>query len=160
MLTRKREWFALTAGMLLALTGMSKLISAGGNARILDIGDPVFQLPFRHLLLLVGALELLIAWQCLFRQERLFSIGLVAWLSTTFAVYRLGLWYLGWQEGCQCLGQLTDALHLSAHASDGITKALLAFLLIGSYIKLGVHWRKDRVACPKALEIDQQHPAP
>ncbi len=74
MLTRKREWFALTAGMLLALTGMSKLISAGGNARILDIGDPVFQLPFRHLLLLVGALELLIAWQCLFRQERLFSV--------------------------------------------------------------------------------------
>jgi hypothetical protein len=69
--------------------------------------------------------------------------GLVAWMSTNFVVYRLGLWWLNWKSPCSCLGNLTAALHISPQAADNIMKVLLACLLIGSYGLLIWRWRMD-----------------
>jgi hypothetical protein len=50
--------FMLSAGVIFLVTGVAKVVSASGNARILDSSDPVFSISFRHLFLLVGLLEL------------------------------------------------------------------------------------------------------
>lgn len=136
--------FAQTAGLALATTGLAKAFSAIGPARALDTPDPLTGIPFRQLLLLVGLAELLIAFFCLFTDKRRFSLLAVAWLSTNFLVYRLGLWFIGWHHPCACMGSLAGALHLSDQAADNIMKGVLAYLLIGSYLLLAWQWRQSR----------------
>ena len=101
-------------------------------------------MPFRELLLLVGLAELLIAFFCLFTDRRRFSLLAVAWLSTNFLVYRLGLWFIGWHRPCGCMGSLSDMLHLSPRAADNIMKVVLAYLLTGSYAILLLEWRRGK----------------
>ena len=138
------SWFLKSAALGLVVTGLAKALSAIGPARALDVPDPLFAIPFRHLMLLVGLSELLIAFFCLFTDKRRFSLMAVAWLSTNFLVYRLGLWFIGWHKPCGCLGNLTDMLHISPATADNIMKALLAYLLVGSYATLFWRWRQGR----------------
>jgi hypothetical protein len=94
----------------------------------------------------VGVVELVIAGICLFGKSQKLKLGLIAWLATSFVVYRLGLWWMGWKKPCGCLGNLTDALHLSPQAADSLMKVILAYLLIGSYGLLIWRWRQGRQA--------------
>lgn len=136
--------FVVSAGLLLALTGLAKAWSAIGPARALDVAEPIIAIPFRHLLLAVGLVELFIAFFCLFTDKRPFSLLAVAWLSTNFVVYRFGLWWMGWHRPCGCLGNLTHLLHISPRTADNIMKVVLAYLLLGSYVLLVWH-RRSRV---------------
>jgi hypothetical protein len=140
------KWFQKSAGIALLLVGLAKAFSAIGPARALDTADPLIGVSFRQLLLLVGLAELLIAFFCLFTDRRRFSLLAVAWISTNFLVYRLGLWFIGWHRPCGCMGSLSDMLHLSPHAADNIMKGVLAFLLVGSYGLLLWQWRGERRA--------------
>lgn len=135
------KWFLGLAGSALALTGLAKAISAVGAARALNLLDPLTGIPFRQLLLLVGLVELFIAFFCLFTERRRFSLLAVAWISSNFFVYRLSLWFIGWHQPCGCMGSLSDMLHLSPNAADNIMKGVLAYLLIGSYLLLAFQWR-------------------
>ena len=59
---------------------------------------------------------------------------------------RFGLWWMGWHKPCNCLGNLTDALHLSPQTADNIMKVVLAYLLIGSYgLLFWGWWRRKQV---------------
>ena len=136
--------FVRSAGVVLGVTGLAKAFSAIGPARALDPADPLIGMPFRQLLLLVGLAELLIAFFCLFTVKRRFSSLAVAWLSTNFLVYRLGLWFIGWHHPCACMGTLAGALHLSDQGADNIMKGVLAYLLVGSYLLLFAQWRQSR----------------
>lgn len=118
---------------MLGATGLAKLLAASGSSHALDILDPLIGIPFRQLMALVGVVELLIAFLCLFTERRWLSVVAVCWMATSFLVYRVGLWLLGWHGPCGCMGSLTTVLHLSPHAADSIMKAVLAYLLIGSY---------------------------
>jgi hypothetical protein len=140
--------FLRSAGMVLGVTALAKALSAIGPARALDIADPLIGIPVRQLLLLVGLAELFIAFFCLFTDKRRLSLLAVAWISTNFLVYRLGLWFIGWHRPCGCMGSLSDMLHLSPRAADNIMKWVLAYLLIGSYALLFVQWRQRRGVGP------------
>ena len=70
--------------------------------------------------------------------------ALVAWLATIFMVYRMCLWWLGWQRPCGCLGSLARVLHLSEHTADNLMQGVLAYLLLGSYGWLLWQWRQGR----------------
>jgi hypothetical protein len=129
---------------------VAKAFSAIGSARSLDTIDPLIGMPFRQLFLLAGLAELLIAFLCLFTDKRRLSLLVVAWISTNFLVYRLGLWFIGWHHPCNCMGSLAGALHLSDRAADNIMKGVLAFLLVGSYLLLLLDWRAGRAAGPPA----------
>ena len=148
------RWFLPAAGGVLALTGLAKVCSAIGHARVLDVADPLIGLPFRQLMLLVGLAELFIAFLCLFTDKRQLSLLAVAWLSTNFLVYRLGLWWMGWHKPCSCLGSLTDTLHLSPPAADNVMKVILAYLLIGSYWILWCDWCSARRGCGSCKGVD------
>jgi len=138
------RWFFLSAAAILAVTGVAKLWTALASTKVLAVIDPIVGIQFRHLMMATGAIELTIALVCLFSKRTELSTLLVAWLSTVFLVYRLGLWWLDWKTPCSCLGTLTDALHIHPHTADNIMKIVLAYLLIGSYGLIFWHWRQKR----------------
>jgi hypothetical protein len=139
---RLESAFLSSAGVLLAITGAAKAFSAIGPARALDTSDPLIGLPFRQVFLLVGIVELFIAFLCLLADQRRFCLPVVAWISTNFLVYRMGLWVIGWHHPCGCMGSLAGMLHLSDRAADNIMKGVLAYLLLGSYLLMASHLRR------------------
>jgi len=134
--------FLLSAGSVLATTGIAKVWSGLGNSKFLAVIDPIFGIKFGQLMLVVGAAEIVIAAICFFSKRQTLALGLVAWMSTNFVVYRLGLWWMDWKKPCSCLGNLTDAIHVSPQVADNIMKVLLAYLLIGSYGLLILRWKQ------------------
>ena len=140
------NWFVLSAGAILAITGIAKVWSGLGSSKFLAVVDPIIGIKFGSLMLAVGVAEIVIALVCFFSKRQTLALSLVAWMSTNFAVYRLGLWWMDWKKPCSCLGNLTDALHISPQTADNIMKVLLAYLLIGSYGLLIWHFRQRKVA--------------
>ena len=127
------KWFILSSGAILAITGAAKFWTGLGNSKFLAVVDPIIGIKFGQLMLLVGVAEIVIALVCFFSKRQTLVLGLVAWMSTNFVVYRLGLWWMDWKSPCGCLGNLTDALGIAPQTADNIMKVLLAYLLIGSY---------------------------
>lgn len=150
--TIKRDAYTLWAGVVLAITGVAKIWSGLGNSKFLAVIDPVIGLEFGHLMLVVGTLEIVVALVCFFGRRQTLALGLVAWLATNFVVYRVGLWWIGWHRPCNCLGNLTDALHISPQAADNIMKVVLAYLLIGSYGLLVWQWLRNRRGTPDVVQ--------
>lgn len=152
-------WHLRSVSFILALTGLAKAWSGLGHTRVLAVPDPVTGISFGHLMLAVGVVELVIASVCLFGKSQMLKLGLVAWLATNFVAYRLGLWWMGWKKPCSCLGNLTDALHLSPQAADNIMKVILAYLLIGSYGLLLWQWRhvlrRPTASCWAGSHVDR-----
>jgi len=142
------SWVAmvvLTAGLILAITGLAKVWSSFGDVKLLTVADPIVGIPFKYLMLAVGVAELVIAAVCLCTKANRLATVLVAWLATNFLVYRIGLWWMGWKKPCSCLGNLADTLGISPQTADHLIKVLLAYLLIGSYGLLIWEWRKRRM---------------
>ncbi len=146
--------FAWGAGVILIITGAAKIWSGLGDSKFLAVNDPIIGVKFGQLIWAVGVVEIAIALTCFFTKRQTLALGLVAWLSTTFVVYRLGLWWMDWHRPCSCLGNLTDALHIPPQTADNVMKAILAYLLIGSYGLLITHWWQNR------LSADRQYLAP
>jgi len=136
--------FCVTAGIILAITGGAKIWSGLGDSKFLAVVDPIFAVKFGPLMLALGLVEIVIALVCFFGKRQTQAVLLVAWLSTGFVIYRLGLWWMDWHRPCNCLGNLTDALHISPQTADNIMKALLAYLLIGGYGLLIWQWRQGK----------------
>jgi len=136
--------FVVSAGFLLGLTAVAKLTSSLGSQGILQTPDPIFMLPFRHVFIVVGILELEIACTCLFCKKALLQTALIAWLSTGFLIYRMGLLLVGYYKPCHCLGNLTDILHIPPQTADTAMKVVLGYLLIGSYAALFWIWKQGR----------------
>lgn len=145
--------FIPSAGLILVITGVAKVWTALGNVKLLAVADPIVGIQFKHLMLGVGAAELAIAGVCLFSKRQTLATALVAWLATNFVVYRLGLWWMHWKKPCSCLGNLTDALHISPQLADNIMKGVLAYLLIGSYGILIWEWTRRRSALARQGQL-------
>ena len=139
-----RGYFIYSAGLLLAITAVAKFISSLGNAHILNYADPLLAISFRRVFWIVGTLEVAVALVCIFGKSIRLQTGLLAWLTTSFLVYRLGLIWVNYQKPCSCLGNLTDALHIPPQTADTAMKIVLAYLLIGSYGTLLWLWRQKR----------------
>jgi len=144
--------FNISSGIILGVTGLAKVGTAFGHVKLLDVADPIVGIHFRQLMVGVGLAEVAVAAICLCGRFRRLSTLLVAWISTNFLVYRIGLWWMGWKKPCGCLGNLTDALHIPPHAADVAIKVLLAYLLVGSYGLLIWQWRSGRGR--RASELD------
>ena len=139
MKTGCAKWFLKTAAFVLLTASVAKLISAFGATPTLYHNDPITGLSFDKLFLVVGVVELGSAVLCLSDVIGTCpKLGLVAWLSTNFLVYRLGLWFIGWHRPCGCMGGLAAVFRLSDKTADDIMKGLLAYMLIGSYA--GLFW--------------------
>ena len=116
----------------------------------------MFGIEIRTVLLAAAAIEGAVAWVC-FRKTRLsLQVGLVLWLSTAFVLYRAGLWAVGYDRSCPCLGTITDALGIPPKAADFGMKLLLLYLLLGACLARFCLWRGHRrVAGGRASEPAQ-----
>lgn len=128
--------FLWSAAGILLLTAIAKFISAMGHAKILLEHDPVTGLTYRYLFYGIAIVETGVGLACVFNKHYAFSAGLVAWLSTSFVAYRVCLYNLHYPQPCHCLGNLTDAIHVSPRIADAAMKIILAYLLVGSYAML------------------------
>lgn len=142
--------FVYSAGMILLLTAAAKFISRAGQAGMLWQRDPLTGFQFRDLFRIVGGIEVAVALVCCFGKRIWLPAGLVAWLTTSFLGYRLGLSWTGYHRPCSCLGNLTDALHIPPQTADMAMKIILAYLLIGSHAILFWLWRQKRKELPVA----------
>ena len=140
--------FLKSAGLLLCITGLLKIISSTGKAGILSQANPIFGITFQQVFWTVGLLELIIAAFCLLTNDYWRQSALIAWLATSFAAYRLGLLWIGYHKPCSCLGNLTDALRISPQIADTAMKIVLGYLLIGSYASLFWLWKEKRKQSP------------
>jgi hypothetical protein len=130
-----RGWqdrFLRIASAVLLTTGGAKLVSAWSAAKVMEVPDPMFGIPFRYLLLLAALAELSVALACMRGGRQPLSFCLLAWLAGSISIYRGGLWAIGWQTPCGCLGSLTAALGISTYTADWLMEGLLGFLLVGS----------------------------
>jgi hypothetical protein len=141
----------------LTITGIAKVWSAFGTSRILALVDPIISVKFGHLMLATGLVEIVIALVCFFSQRQTLALGFLAWIASMFLLYRFGLWWINWQHSCSCLGNLADALHISPQIADNTMKAVLAYLLIGSYGLLIRQRCQGRPPVPPPMgnEVDQ-----
>jgi len=148
MKARLIRLFFFIAGIFLFITAVAKIISGSGASKVLQMPDPILMISFQQIFWLVGSLELLIACVCLFSKRLSLQAGLIAWLATSFAMYRIGLLLSGYHKPCSCMGNLTDAIHVSPQMADNIMKGGLAYLLIGSYATLFRLWRQHKKPAP------------
>jgi hypothetical protein len=135
--------FTLTSGLVLIITAFAKFISASGSAHILKGYDPSLGIQYKHLFLIVGICELFVALTCFFNRHTVTKVILISWLSTMLLVYRISLLFVRWDKPCSCLGTLTGALHIPPQTADTFMKAVLIYLLIGSYVSLFWLWRQN-----------------
>lgn len=141
-----KNWFNLSAGVILLVTAAAKILGSLGHAEILRRVDPIFEMEFGRLMLIAGIVELLVACICFFSRRRIVGHVATAWLATCLLIYRAGLWWIGWRRPCHCLGDFTDALHIPPQTADTAMKFILAYLLLGSYASLFWLWRQNRKA--------------
>jgi hypothetical protein len=146
-LMKALDTFRVSVLTLLVVTAAAKSWSVFGESTLLREVDPLFGLSFRTLMVVAATLEIGVAAICLLRPA-VDGLLAVAWLSTAFLAYRVGLWWIGWKKPCNCLGNLTDALNISPQVADNVMKGLLAFMLIGSVSLLILHWHNKGAAQP------------
>ena len=131
----------LTAMILIIVAG-AKLISATGSAEILKQNDPVLMISFRHVLLVAALVEGVVALICLSGKSISLQISLIAWLSTAFLLYHIGVFWIGYHKPCPCLGNIPDALHTSPRIADVGIIGVVTYMFVGSYGILLSQWLK------------------
>src|SRR5258708_6792829 len=141
-----RRWFMLSAGGILVVGGITRLLNVFEKTQQLDISSPIVLIPFRQLLLCIGIVELIVACLCLFTNKRTLSLVLVTWLVIIYAVYRVSLCAMGWYHPYPLLANLIQTLNIPPFIADGLATAISAFLFIGSIRMLWIENRKTYAA--------------
>lgn len=143
--------FVLLIGTILTFTGMANTIGGLAKTQLLEMPDPIFGLPFRCLMLLLGASQLTCVFLCLFTNKQILGLGLAAWLSANFIFYRIGLLTMGWHHSC---GFLIAPLGFSLSATDVILSLSSVLVLTASTSVLWIELRTCltaeflKTACP------------
>lgn len=133
--------FIYSAGAILLVAAYGRFLIATGNAQhVLSRLDPMLGIPLRYAVLIVGAFELTVAWFCLFGRRVGFQLGWLAWLSTNFIVFWIGLIYSHCPPQGTCIGSLTDPLHLSHGITGSIVEFIPFCLVLGSYAAVLSFW--------------------
>lgn len=126
-----------SAGVILILVAILKLLSAFTHIRQLSEPDPVLGfVSVRGMLLLAGQIELFIGVIIALQpQSWCARYGLLA-MCATFTIYRGVGVYSGTGEPCRCLGRASDWLHLTPQQADHF--ALVLLVMLGSIALMSV----------------------
>ena len=129
-----RNMVLRTAGVLLCMTGVVKLISAFGSARVLQTTDGVFGVRNDLLFAVVGVIEILLGVTIARKRDALCRSVCLWGISACFVIYRFGLWWLGDNAPCHCLGNVTDWLSLNRRTEDILTGEYLPIFWFVVYL--------------------------
>lgn len=137
--------FRFVASACLLAAGAAKLYAAWiGTATIFAHEDPILGVPNRSLFYVVGGAEIVVAVGTLTARRAAHALLLIAVFSSSLVLYRIGLWWLDYNQPCSCLGTITEALGIAPRDADNMLKLLLAFLALGSYSLLALEMREIR----------------
>ena len=121
--------FIASAWVILLMAALIRLIIAAGDAPALSLPDALLGMPLRYAVLVVGTVELVVAWVCLFGKSVGLSTVWLTWLGTVYLAFQAGLVWVHCQLQGTCLGSLTDPLHL-ARGDSGILVGLLPWYVV------------------------------
>ena len=86
----------------------------------------------RQSMLLAAALEIVVVVLVWRAPTALRRAALLLWIGSVFLFYRIGLWWVGFEGSCRCLGNMGDVFGISAETADWIAQGILVYLLVGS----------------------------
>lgn len=135
--TLQLAFFSSSCGLLL-ITAVAKIVSTFGSAPMLMATDPLFLVPFKHVMRLTAIFELGVAYLVVSSYSSSTKALSIILISSCFAIYRFGLFLVGYSTFCPCLGNLGDALGLSPVVLDTSLKLVIGYLLCGSVLCLAV----------------------
>lgn len=134
-------FFGAVAGFL-ALTGGLKLWSVLQETRVLGVPDPLLNwLTVRQVVFAAAVLELGVALVLWRHRTARWVPWLVLWLVAFFGAYRLGLWSVGFQGHCACLGRLLADWPGGEVWADRLMLGALGVMMVGS---VGCLWAGRR----------------
>src|SRR5881396_2794148 len=132
--TSLTNYFFVSVAALLVLTGVAKLYSATGTAKILSLADPILLMNNRVLMVALGLLETGLAIYSLARRGPTTEVTramTVLWLSSNFIAYRTAVSLAGIKV-CPCLGTLASKLPLSREFVDDLLSGIVLYWFLGS----------------------------
>lgn len=148
--------FILSAGGILLTASLVRFLIGAGNASVLAQPDPLLGIPLRYAVLLVGIIELIVSFICLFGSQIGLQAIVLAWLATNLIVYWVGLILMHSEPRAACWGTLTDPLHFSNGIIGEIVSLAPFYLAAGSYI-LGLRvWLSADARTERMVAAQQQ----
>src|ERR1019366_3652977 len=123
-MTRIFRTLICVAGIVLLITAYAKLASlfAGNGSKILDVQEPLFALRYRYIFGVTGTIEALVGFHCLLSKEQRLSATLLASLSSSFVLYRVGTAWIGYHQPCPCFGSFADKLNIDPDLADQLVR--------------------------------------
>ena len=104
---------------MLLLTAAGKLVGAFEWGQSTAISDALLSFAtVRQLLVCAALIEISVALYIRYAQSDLNRALSVLWLCLLLAIYRLGLWSIGFQGYCKCLGYWSSSVHLSERSAN------------------------------------------
>jgi hypothetical protein len=135
---RCRRLFIGLSGILLALSGAAKLVSAFGSPGILAQIDPIIAFSNRRIFLGAGLIEIWVAWRLLARRDWYGNLAVIGALGLSFLAYRVIHGLARLPGPCPCLGNAWAWWPWLAQHENWIGWLLAGFLAIGSSALMGV----------------------
>jgi hypothetical protein len=124
--------FVRIVAFVLVSTAVLKLWSVRSEARILNAGDPIFDIPNRYVMWVAAIVELWVSFMILTTRNSALKLKIIASLGAVFATYRTALSLVGFHGYCACLGQLGENIPIRPETLSALLWAFVAFMLIGS----------------------------
>ena len=102
---------------------------------------------------LAAALEIVVVVLVWRAPNVLRRAGLLLWIGSVFLVYHIGLWWIGFEGSCRCLGNVGDVFGISAETADWIAKGILASFrcITRAQRSIGCCGQSWRLVCHRVL---------
>ena len=140
--------FIIGVSVVLFLTAGLKVSTLISDRDVMRGSDPlIFFLSNNQLVSAIAVVEIGIAVFLLCKAMAKSKLVAIAWLSSLFLGYRIGLFLLGYKGACYCMGMAESWLTLikPLHV-ETLMRCLLGVMLIGSFTFLLLQKRLDRKA--------------
>lgn len=136
--TKLWSWYVISVALILLTAGMAKSIGIQQSAAFLSKPNSIITLfSNRHLFWGISILEIGLGALLLVRVLTLSQkIKTIVWISSQFAIYRIGLWLISEPEPCKCFGDVFRWIG----ASDDFVRAVTIVSLMYMLIPSGIFW--------------------
>lgn len=140
MQTRWIAPFTQIAGLVLLGLAVAHFVGNQGELEE-QPADPVFLISTRYLFWALAGAELFVALVCLLGKSRMLANGLLLWLVTNLAVYRVGLLFLGVSSVRAYFATMAANFGLSPVGLSVLSGLVVSLLGSGSAVAVIQLWR-------------------
>ena len=136
--TKLWSWYVISVALILLTAGVAKSIGIQQSAAFLSKPNSIITFfSNRHLFWGISILEIGLGALLLTRVLTLSKkTKTIFWISSQFAIYRIGLWLISEPEPCKCFGDLFRWIGASDDFIRAVTIVSLMYMLIPS----GMFW--------------------